>query len=1469
MTAAGVPRKLRNWNSRTGQYTWFPAGRDYYDNNRQRFIINVPCIGYIHPDDMDGEPGGASVAGGLDIDEDNVDITPLIRMSVWGQGNYNRTIPLIPDGDPAEFRRPSRAGRDSNLGLVRDRDYAQKDIEEALRRSIPDILRSYPQILTRDGLKRVIAIESKVIWVWDEDAEITFDEQIFRHVYSQEVPLIETLLDRPLLGLPYIDELMYGRQGLSKLASLDLTDRGGCVVAQIYELAETEKKLSSPGAQNKGKDTRERVKAKRFKSLKEVEDAFDRIFARLFPGEAVDEEAFEAGEVEAQRPYPYQFAGWKEAGPTTRMVAEFCDYYKIGLRVLYQNSVIFKNDVNAKNDSVLVYHIFGNHAYFYDDWHVKRGAVQLREGPSKIQMKLEDAVRLRTRFDEDNAVPYTDMEEYNFEAFMDQVKEQISKTYWCFQRDVKDIKQQLEDAGVALWTGLGARPEQIRSLNLQPKTNKEKKGKRNMSQKKVQIRVRVVPDDAEILQGACLAFKEIAGLSLIYYGESRSACTHRMLNTLFVSRRLAVPDCVKRDVVHRQKGCCAICGDKIEKGEFDHISPLCQGGTNDADNLRWLCSQCHAEETDRLLLSGTALGDRTLFHTIESHMSPGLYRLLHQAPKPKEVSWGCFDDEQQIKRKLAPTRGDAKREVVMKKMKDWHAKYIKTRRVGKAKNIKDVMSQHRVPRSVFVDPLPEIPNSSSRLKCLDAVGCRRNALLKCKRGLPVFSPLDDWEPYSREDLPTADFVFVDIGKQPHPGLFPYTGSRWYAAEVCEYMLQKDLITDADCKAILRATRRVPGELLQKQMEVLEDVYQNVQFFSQSQRAAYVKGCLLSAIGLWNATSQFAFKQKQSHHQIDAGPAVKLRRRMDDGSFIFTSYTELVGLYSMAPWGRIALDAEQLRIAEAMDVLSQHEEHVKVIGAHVDGVFVLDHSVEDIDAQLTGHHLWPDGTPKFHLKKEKAFKVPTWKAENVVRSQEVKFERHKWKTLKELEVPNIDALVEAFLEKGGLMVSGPAGTGKTLGLLGVHSLMHALSKKVPGKHLACALRHCAAMLMCGKTISHYLHKYRSKGGAPRPGTIVVIDEWSEVQLHTWVELAQWKLVGVRFVLVGDADGQRRPIFDKWQDAMNSKDIRYSSLIHELCGGLRLQLTEYRRGTDLDLFKTYTGLYHLADDDSQVPMVVAAMREKYPLEHWHTLCGCFFALSHKKRMMINHVVNWKLADLQEEVEFIPSSGEVSGWTTQPQDMIVWKGLELLCYSRRYCKNSPVTGAVYVVNKWDGRFLTVELHNDYLGKRLIPPHEAAAAEEGGEEDEEEQSDEEALEELPDREPTRPDRECVMSTVEVRQADGTKLKKPVFKLSYKRASQLLRLQHSIVYAAMQGRTFKTSVALLDLDSNKITMRDLITAMSRPTRGSDLRFATPEQQARLLSYAAKNTFDLRKRVADKLNEPASERPVPTRFGRA
>ena len=141
--------------------------------------------------------------------------------------------------------------------------------------------------------------------------------------------------------------------------------------------------------------------------------------------------------------------------------------------------------------------------------------------------------------------------------------------------------------------------------------------------------------------------------------------------------------------------------------------------------------------------------------------------------------------------------------------------------------------------------------------------------------------------------------------------------------------------------------------------------------------------------------------------------------------------------------------------------------------------------------------------------------------------------------------------------------------------------------------------------------------------------------------------------------------------------------------------------------------------------------------------------------------------------------------------------------------------------------------------------------------------------LEELED---SAEDRGSTQETLEVRQADGTVVKKTVYKLTYKRASEILRPQHALVYASIQGRTMRRSVALMDLDSPNMTMRDVITAMSRPTTGSDLHFVTERQQREMLEIIelkhGLGDFDLRKRVRDSKVIAPSERPTPSRVGR-
>jgi len=281
-------------------------------------------------------------------------------------------------------------------------------------------------------------------------------------------------------------------------------------------------------------------------------------------------------------------------------------------------------------------------------------------------------------------------------------------------------------------------------------------------------------------------------------------------------------------------------------------------------------------------------------------------------------------------------------------------------------------------------------------------------------------------------------------------------------------------------------------------------------------SSFQKQGILGMIGVWNQQSQHAYRKVHSDYQIDAGAGVKLRRQLNDGSFEWTCCDEIVDLYSMSPWGRIALDVEQLRIAQAMDFLSK-QKAATILGVLVDAVFFKWNSGDAIpDIGLR----FPDGSPVFQLKYEPAAKLPTWPRSDFVRAACTNFEKKPWRVIP--EGCDYKELATVFKEHGGLMITGYAGTGKTYPLW---QFLPELQKLFPGsKVLKMALRHAAAMLIGGKTIQHYLCKYRSKGGAPAPGTIVVLDEMSEVQLHTWTELARWKLVGVLLIRIGDMRGQ---------------------------------------------------------------------------------------------------------------------------------------------------------------------------------------------------------------------------------------------------------------------------------------------------------------------------------------------------------
>lgn len=65
------------------------------------------------------------------------------------------------------------------------------------------------------------------------------------------------------------------------------------------------------------------------------------------------------------------------------------------------------------------------------------------------------------------------------------------------------------------------------------------------------------------------------------------------------------------DIVQRQHGLCAICGES-KKLERDHIVPLTRGGTNHASNIQGLCRSCNARKGNRIITAGK-LGTTSVF----------------------------------------------------------------------------------------------------------------------------------------------------------------------------------------------------------------------------------------------------------------------------------------------------------------------------------------------------------------------------------------------------------------------------------------------------------------------------------------------------------------------------------------------------------------------------------------------------------------------------------------------------------------------------------------------------------------------------------------------------------------------------------------------------------------------------------------------------------------------------------------
>jgi hypothetical protein len=133
-----------------------------------------------------------------------------------------------------------------------------------------------------------------------------------------------------------------------------------------------------------------------------------------------------------------------------------------------------------------------------------------------------------------------------------------------------------------------------------------------------------------------------------YKGEGVASLADKMIQQLLVTRRKEARVEVKKAIWEKQANACAACGTSLDKrSQLDHRKPLHEGGSNEPENLQYLCRERHESKTQ---LEELARGSN--FHPLMSSMSPRMYETFCQMPKPMVLSgrWATlFPKEEEVR----------------------------------------------------------------------------------------------------------------------------------------------------------------------------------------------------------------------------------------------------------------------------------------------------------------------------------------------------------------------------------------------------------------------------------------------------------------------------------------------------------------------------------------------------------------------------------------------------------------------------------------------------------------------------------------------------------------------------------------------------------------------------------------------------------------------------------------------------
>ena len=1105
---------------------------------------------------------------------------------------------------------------------------------------------------------------------------------------------------------------------------------------------------------------------------------------------------------------------------------------KMGIAVRVFNGPRFLDTFGDVGEQVLVLNLWSNHVFSYDS------EVGKFCNTARPRLTETPEVRLPKFYDEEKRILYTDMRPLDVEDLKKCLQAKKSQTFFieydvAFKTAMKDITARVDHEFLPRYSSNG------RDLvSLYFPVVKKKRGT-------VAVRIRQLPKERDLLHQFCQVVERMFDLKLCYYGDSFASLADRFFREVLVTRRpsQAAQLAKKLALYDEQGGKCKICGnhmgDRDETGRYeaDHSKPIVESAWADGALLpdRVICtSPCHAEETEKLESAGTSRHK----NDIRGLLPPAMAELFRTIQVPRQRI-GCIDP--------------ALRERLVK--------------IGTAVNCVDIRESRPRWLKERVRPYP--------------VGCPLDEWTPFDRQL--FDRHRQQVEHGDKNAVIYEWLWVD--DVPLLAHDLYHGAGIYPFETVARLVLEGHLSDSDipCGWIPKQTRpsnelRTAFMKMRMAWEAIADGDCTKCSGACSCAKCMTKKMQLSMIGLWNQQEHVDVKWRTTDCEADMNGQVYLHSFDEEGVHRMGCKTRVIDVINLLPlslqvrFGEVRLMYLGKRALRSYECPRSGRLGLPLIGENTDGIYVdadpdiLEEAMRDSTYAISGDHVWQVKTgesPNRIPKGEQLDTVPAKQTRPNFQRTWTEFKEsdgreplQQWLTARgHVFDPEHDfrqlAVAVAKANTCSVMVEGAAGTGKTWwvrdfekackvefqesdGLdpvrawlkeqdveFGVDEDFEQLMVKVKKARRMikkCGYTHCCAALFGAHTIARLLYLQENLRN-----NIFVVDEMGLVPTATWGLLARYVLLGASFVLLGDWCGQFEPFGDRYKGLGGVED---SALMHELCGGVRIRLETYMRGTDQALYDHYYGFYDRGEEE--LPAMIRESVERYPARGRGapTRSSICLVLQHVQRLEINRLVNEAVKPDSAVHCAVPAGFRASNAITmQPQDMYIWRDLVLLgCargVSKKTCENANdiVQGVAYRVKEVSDTHATLWMTKEFGGAHdpeiddtdaatvtADLPWETCEADPwlSGEETEAAAEEEDAVPEDAKSVAGRP----------------VKLEVPL-----KDIPLLFRLMHAMCYYTSQGRTFRDDVFLCDVDRMRGSYgkRALIVGLSRATHGDSV----------------------------------------------